>query len=54
MMYQFYIGGRCRGGYLHYSHCNVDVAILYYYGWTFVSWPATISYQCLMRQIINQ
>ena len=28
MVYQFYIGGRCRGRYLHYSHCNVDVAIL--------------------------
>jgi len=22
-MYQFYIVGRCKGRYLHYSHCNV-------------------------------
>jgi len=22
-MYQFYIGGWCKGRYLHYSHCNV-------------------------------
>ena len=24
MIYKFYIGGRCKGRYLHYSHCNGD------------------------------
>lgn len=56
-MYQFYIGSRCRGRYLRYSHCDVVEAgenNIYHAIHNNQPVRSVIPHTILMHQIIHQ